>query len=147
MFPCWKLTINVQLESLVCDWPAVRNHDALSCRADTTSRPERKAESLKKRAHTLKAIELQYYVTAIFQRTRQYLQFQRWERLFTFTFAHRMKPCCSDQRDTSSALRSVPTKVWVEATPPPSDQYVPFSYNCNTHVYQRVVVLKAFKVK
>lgn len=131
----------------VCDRPAVRNHDALSCRVDTTSRPERRAESLKKRAHTLKAIELRYYVTAVFPRTRQYLQFQRWKRLFTFTFAHRMKPWCSDQRHTSSALKSVPTKVWVEATPPPSDQYVPLSYNCNTHVYQRVVVLKAFKVK
>lgn len=55
------LTVNNSAgEEAVGDWPAAGNHDALSCRADTTNRPERREEPLKNRAHTLRAIELRY---------------------------------------------------------------------------------------
>lgn len=72
------------------------------------------------------------------------------KRLFTFTLAHRVTPCCSDQRDTTSVLKSVLTLVWMSATPPPNDQnvYSPHGKSALSLQYaclSKMVVYQAFK--
>lgn len=140
-FTFWKVALHMQQTSLsVTDqmWGTMKRFPV----GRTWRAAQRGRRTLWRTEHTPgepSSFENFYcWVTADFRR-----QFQSWDVCLRSHLPHRVKPCCSDRRHTSSALKSVLTQVWVGATPPPTDQYL----NSNVTLYPTPLYLSGVVLK